>query len=217
MEIVTTLIWLAAAILTLIGCIPYGIWLIRTAIQKRWKRLIFQIIIPVMAYAILMVVTSLANKHQYNRDLQDCFDTKVNLKNPLYEYNSERGFNGDGYSISVYELPASIRERFESADERLMKTFPVRPDYREHWNSEHWHKSPFDPQFAKYLEFALARYLADDSSQIVAYHEAIQKALDHPGCYYSFFYNNHDEDVGDIDFFVVDLINNRLYMINHNT
>lgn len=47
--------------------------------------------------------------------------------------------------------------------------------------------------------------------------EAIQRALASEGAYYAFFYYRAVDHISDIDFFLVDLVNNRLYLVNHNT
>ena len=46
---------------------------------------------------------------------------------------------------------------------------------------------------------------------------AIQTSLNRPGAFYAFFVNDHGDHLSDIDFFIVDLEQGRIYLINHNT
>ena len=49
-------IWAIAFLVALLGCIPYGIWMIYTAVKKRWKRLTLQAAVPLAAFLVLMGV-----------------------------------------------------------------------------------------------------------------------------------------------------------------
>lgn len=212
-----TAIWGLAFLITLIAFIPYGIWVTYTAVKKRWKRLGFQVGIPIVLLFALMGISSIVNAGAYDRYLEGLFDTKVQLGNAVFEYDSERAFNGDGYSISVYELPSSIRARFESADERLLSEFPKHPSYRDHWSFERWRRSPFDEKFNDYLDFALSSYDARNASELTKHFDAIRGALKREGTFYAFFYYRPSGHVGDVDFFIIDLNGGRLYLINQNT
>jgi hypothetical protein len=210
-------IWAIAFLVALLGCIPYGIWMIYTAVKKRWKRLGLQVAVPLAAFLVLMGVSWIVNELAHERYLEGLYDTRVDLGTPIFEYDSERAFNGDGYSISVYELPPPIRARFASADARLLSDFPKRPSYRDHWSFERWRRSPFDDKFQKYLDFALSSYDADRASGLSEQFDYIRKALSGDRAYYAFFYYSHGDYPGNIDLFIVDLEGNRLYSINHNT
>lgn len=206
-----------AFLVTLVGCIPYSILMLNSAIKKRWKRLGLQIVIPLVTFLLLMGISALVNIGAFERYLEGLYDTKVALGDPVFEYDSKRAFNGDGYSISVYELPSAIRTRFESADDRLLSDFPKLPDYRDHWSYERWRRSPFDEKFKEYLDFSLSSYGSERESDISKQFDAIRKALSGDGAYYAFFYYSPGDYPGDIDLFIVDLEGNRLYSINHNT
>ena len=135
----------------------------------------------------------------------------------MYYHESPRAFNGDGYSISVYELPGSIRDRFESPDEGLLANFPQRPSYRNDWSAQRWKRSPFDDEFDEYLDFALSSYDSDKMTGIYDQFDAIRKAPSGGEAYYAFFYCSHKEYLLNVDMFIIDLGGNRLYTINHNT
>ena len=204
-------------LITILGCIPYGIWIIYSLFKKKWKRVGFQIAIPVAVYACLAGVSTLSSSKAHADYLVGLYDAEVELGPAIFGYDSDRSFNGDGYSFSVYELPAKIRKRFESADDRLLTEYPKHPSYRNHWQFEHWREAPFDDKFKEHLDFALSSYDSGKAPGLSLHFEAIRKALGRKGTYYSLFYYKPGGYIGDIDLFIVDLVEGRLYSINHNT
>lgn len=204
-------------LITILGCIPYGIWLIYSLFKKKWKLVGFQIAIPVVVYACLAGASVLSGFKNHADYLAGLYDCDVTLGPAIYEYDSDRSFNGDGYSLSVYELPSSIRRRFESVDQRLLTEYPKHPNYRDHWVFERWREAPLDGKFKEYLEFALSSYDSGQAPELNLHFMAIRNALSRNETYYAFFYYSPSNHLGNIDLFIVDLIQGRLYSINHNT
>jgi len=210
-------LWGIAFLVTFFGCIPYLIWVIRTASRKNWKKLGYQIGIPIVAFLILSGVTAVDEHFARKRYYEDLFDAKGELGTALFEYDSERAFNGDGYSISIYQLPPSIRARFESKDDRLLIQFPKKASYRDRWTKVSWREAPVEDQFTQYLDFALSRLYSWKAPELLNHFEAIRRAMSRSGTYYSFFHYDHGDHPGNIDLFIVDLKEGRLYLINFNT
>ena len=211
------LVWLIAFGVAVLGGIPYLIWLIVTAIKKRWCKFGILVAVPVVAYGLLVIATGFIDRAAYKTYLSEVFDTQVDFDDSIFEYSSDRSFHGDGYSIEVYELPDSIRERFESADSELRKQFPKRPSYRADWETVTWREGPFDSSFDTYLEFALSTYDVGESSGLSGHFDAIRSALKSDRTFYSFFKFGYGDLPGNIDMFIVDLEQGRVYKINHNT
>ena len=211
--------WVLALLVAVVGVIPYAIWIIVSLVRKKWswKRACLQVAFPVVVFAALWLLQGPLAEKAYSDYLVGLFDTKAKLGRTSYEYASPRSFNGDGYTISVYDLPDSVRRRFQNADQRLLQEFPKRPRYRSHWRTEHWREAPFDPALQKYLDFALSSYDANQAESLSAQFDAIREALAHKRTFYGFFTFDHGDYPGDIDLFIVDLERGRLYMINHNT
>jgi len=176
-------------------------------------------LIPLVAYGLFSAVVGFVAYHQHATYHHSIFGAKFDLGDPLFEYHSQRHFNGDGYSIEVYALPDAVRKRFEHPDAALLSELPMRPLERDRWATKTWRAAPVDPQFAGYVSFALALYNdQQNDSALVGHFDAVRAALAGRSAYYSFFYYDHsDGHPGDIDFFLVDLANGRLYIIDHNT
>ncbi|MBK1881114.1 hypothetical protein JIN85_01740 [Luteolibacter pohnpeiensis] len=173
--------------ITILGFIPYMIWVILTAFKKRWKKVSLQIAIYVTTLTLPIAGLFLFKTKDHQTYLAGLFDTEVELAVPVYDYDSERSFNGDGLSFAVYELPATIRTRFENADLRLLSEFPKRPNYRNRWEFEHWRQTPSAPEFKEYLKFARAPHEIDNVEQLKEHFEAMETALKQKGSYYAFF------------------------------
>lgn len=212
MALLLTILFLIAAI-----GLAYLIWIIRAALKHQWHKLTILVSIPVVAVGILCLWSWTSHRFEYARYLKDVFDTKVVLGPAIYSYDSERAFNGDGYSIAVYKLPQSIRDRFTSTDKGLFTDFPRRPYYKSHWNTVYWRKAPFDDSLSVLLQFALSTLDARNAKGLGDQFDAIKTALRKPTTFYAFFYNGTKTCVGDVDLFIVDLDADRLYTINLNT
>jgi hypothetical protein len=204
-------------LVTILGCIPYLIWVIRTALRKNWRKVGYQIGVPIMVLLILLGVTKVDGHFARKGYYEDLFDAKVDLGTALFKYDSERSFNGDGYSISVYELPPSIRARFESRDDRLLNQFPKKASYRDRWATVSWREAPMEDRFIQYLDFALSSLDSREAPELLNHFESIRRAMSQPNTFYAFFYYDHGDYPGNIDLLIVDLKEGRLYLINHNT
>jgi len=205
------------ALILLLAALSYLWWIALSAFKRQWRKLAILITIPCVILTFLAIGISIESKIEYVRYLEELFDTPVKFSNSIYSYDSERSFNGDGFSICVYDIPDSIRKRFASADKRLLSEFPHRPSYRSHWKTLTWKQAPFNPALDKFLGFALSSYDADRTKGLSAQFSAIRTALSRSNTFYAIFYNDPGKYIGDIDLFVVDLDDGKLYFINHNT
>jgi len=210
---VTAFVLVVISLVALLALIPYAIWVIYSIFKRRWRR------VGIQCGILCAVVIGLAGAWRVfdQGNLPNLSDCQVELSPALFKYGSPRHFTGDGYSIWVYELPATIRARFESADQRLMTKYPKSWRHGARWGTEHWRPTPFDAEFGDGLQLVLSNYDAKEAPEIAPHLEAIQRALDSEGSYYAFFYYRAIDRISDIDFFLVDLANSRLYIVNHNT
>lgn len=208
---------LCSLVIAALAAIPYGIWAIITASRKQWRKLAWQLGLPVAYFAVLGVADEIATRIESRRDLQGYFDAKVVLPGASFEYDTERDFKGDGYSLAIYPLPPAIRERFRGLDESLRTGFPIRPQVRQHWRSLRWREAPSGADFAPYLKFALTTGDSNEDRQLFGVFQDLRAALARRGTYYAALVYDHEETPGNIDLFVIDTLHSRLYLINHNT
>ena len=202
---------------TVVGGIPYLIVFVKTCRARNWHGLKRLIAYPAIGAAVLLGGGRVYDYLAYRRQQEGIYDAKVTMPRPIFEYDSERGFNGDGYSFAVYPLPDSIRKRFEEAGHRPFEGHPERPSYRDHWKTHPWQEAPFDPAWKRHLDFALTRADSGKEPRLDQHFSNLRSALARKRTWYAFFYYEHGDSVGDIDFFAVDLESGLLYEINFNT
>ncbi len=204
--------------LMLIGCIPYLIWMIVTAFRRKWRKLAKQVYMPLLIVAALYLVSFPASLlENLVRDSRR-FDAWAFFISARDSHETERSFTGDGFSISVFELPDSIRERFENSDDELRTEYPKRPWYRSDWEEiGHWRNGPIAPSSRDYVDFAL-----DGEEELT---KKLRKSIGGERCFYAYIANvtTWEDEFGnyrrpsDIDFFVVDLDEGLVWFINSNT
>ena len=211
------IIWSIATLLVVIGVLPYAVWLGFMAWRRQWRKLILRAAIPLVSYSLITSAVFLSGYIHQKLYFDTIFDTKAGLGKPLFEYDSPRAFNGDGYSLTVYGLSPAIRKRFENPDARLLSQFPKFPSERSQWAMEPWRQAPVETRFRKHVDFALSSYDQDQNPHLRDHFSAIESSLAGDSAYYAFFWFNHGDNVGDIDFFLVDLKGGLIYVINHNT
>jgi hypothetical protein len=211
------LIGIPGLLIIMMGSVPYGIWFVVSVCRKRWRLALAQITIPVLLVMVLGMVASMVESRRYEAYLADVFGAPVELATPLFAYESPREFNGDGYSIEVYPLPRSLRTFFVQRDRNHLSNFPKLPDYRDGWTSQSWREGPLEKGFRRHLEFAVSSVDSAKVSGLEAQFTAIRTCLSRPNAFYACFVNDRGDHIGDIDFFVVDLEQERIYLINHNT
>ncbi|MBK1790055.1 hypothetical protein [Persicirhabdus sediminis] len=208
MQIITVL-WGISILLAVLGGIPYAIWMVRSAMRKNWRKVGILVVLPLGFFALLAGTTVIVEFYAQGQYVKNTYDSQGDLGDPIFKYDPERSFNGDGVSLYIFELPAPIRQRFGSPDTRLKSDFPKRPHYRDGWSEVSWTEAPLREEHKKYFAFAL--YASSTHTQ------DLLEALSRAGTFYSFFHYDHGDHPGNVDFFVVDLEAGRIYEINVNT
>jgi hypothetical protein len=215
------MVWLAFAALAVALAVTalYFVWIVRTAMKKRWLLLAALLVAPVLAVAALI---GLGMSHKQYTDALYCGDdfygASVALPKPTFAYDSHDSFHGDGFSIAVYPLPPEIRQRFSAKDASFQKDYPKAPSIRgPDWQTQHWRPTPPAPEYEKYVEFALSSGDLDNASGLADLFRTVREALARQGNFYAFVCKDGKYVPGNIDFFLVDLKGNRLILINHNT
>lgn len=200
-----------------LGVIPYLIWLVVTLAKRRWRTSGILLLVPVILAVLVIGTVGVLDALAYRSYLKEVYGTKCSLPDPIFEFHSPRHFNGDGYSFEVMELPAEIRARFEDADDKLLTGFPKRPDYRNGWKVFPWREAPAGEELEGLLDFALSDYDATQDQDPGRHFAQVREALGRKGTFYAAFTKGAPFSPANLDFFVVDLVGRRLYLVNHNT
>ena len=201
-------------LLSFVGGVGYLIWMVVTAVKRRWRRLAYQAAAAVAYVGLLFLLDSWHYRYAEAQYFRGLFGVAGKLPDPTFSYDSERAFNGDGYSLAAFVLPPAVKAQFQSFGE-TMAAYPQRPDYRSHWKTSPWRKTPSASSDKRYIDFALTSSFG--SNVTLEHQKAIRVLLSRDGSFFAYFYNEFEGYLGDIDLFVVDPANDRLYLINFNT
>jgi hypothetical protein len=145
---------------------------------------------------------------------RDLTGVGASLGTPLHTYETERSWHGDGHTVLTFHLPSRLAERFRGAPADLT-TYPRRPRDRDGWDVSHWKPTPARAEDHRYIEFAISG--APHSVQA-----EVRTVLNIPGGWYAFLSREggsvHAHSwVMNVDFYVVDPLGRRFYLVNHNT
>lgn len=195
-------------ILTTFGFIAYLAWAIWAIVRKRWKIVLFQVALPIAVLFFAFFIWDIWAWHE----IFGCYSP---FWRPIYQYDSVRSFNGDGFSFSVIPLPATVK-KFINSNPNEFAQFPKRSFIRKNWSESHWKYTPVPNEVKKYSDFAFMN-VGDQSEMFEKYKQGATLALSKPGNYFSYLYFDHADNPGNIDFFEVDMENDLIYYLNINT
>jgi hypothetical protein len=146
-----------------------------------------------------------AQEKNYNLELTGF---EYNDGDLIYEYETERAFNGDGYSIWIYKIDEKTAEYFKNPNEEFFTKYP-KTDFRNDWESEFWKRTPFDQKEQKFLDFA--------HSTLDELDFELEDLLNENGNYYAYEYYMHSFGIGNIDFYIICPNRKLIVKINSNT
>lgn len=151
-----------------------------------------------------------AEERNYNLELTGF---EFNNEDLIYKYESERFFNGDGYSICIYKIDDATAKYFKMPNDEFFIKYP-KTSLRNHWKSVFWKSTPFNPNEQKFLDFA--------HSPLKELDYELEDLLNEEGNYYGYQYylHNYNKDkstIGNIDFYIISPSRKLIVKINHNT
>lgn len=151
-----------------------------------------------------------AQEKNYNLELTGF---EFNDGDLIYEYETERVFNGDGYSIWIYKIDDQTADYFKNPKDEFFNEHP-KTELRSHWQSEFWKRTPFDKEEQKFLDFA--------HSELDGLAFKLEDLLYENGNYYAYEYYVQNLGklkfiTGNIDFYILCPNRKLIVKINHNT
>lgn len=216
-----------AFLLGIILTITLG-WLIRLVSQRRYAR---------AAKVSLFLLTTLVGSwfandvgyrtktvHRYNHWALELLSAPIFFESPIFACDSSRGFNGDGYSFAVFDLPPDLEARFREPDAEYLDQNPQVPAA---WGSRYrpvtWTATPIPASFAPHLRLALPGnprcfYCYPGCSTLTDHLNQVSLLASGFGSYFSFIHRTYDQrGPSDIHLFLIDLENKKIYFANHDT
>lgn len=194
-----------------------SIGVILLLLKRRW-RLSVTLALSLFLTAVGLIYLMVASRErEHSAYLTGLFATQVELPPPLFRHDPPRIWQGDGFSLVVYELPDLVRRRFLNADQQLLTAHPSPGEERPGSDVCTWRTGGVDEKSEKILHFALSATEVQDDSELMRQGKTIWERINASGTYYAYILDRHGDQIANLDLFVVDLEAGRLYFLNLNT
>ena len=174
---------------------------------------------PIICLAIGLVCSGFSfpwlDDYMERRFAEEMTGTAFSFGKEVASFETERSWNGDGYSAFVYRLAPEDADRFKKPQQDFY-SHPVVGSDREGWRATTWRKSPVSPDHKLYLDFALS--MAPGNIRTLA-----ETALAKTSSLYSCMHKTGPAPGGgqprllNVDFFIVDPADRMLFIFNLNT
>ena len=207
----------------LVPFILWALWMFWAYKKKKKPLFYFQLVILVLAVGYLSFSLGLfpGSQSYYSKKYTAELTGQEFLLDKLeYSYDSDRSFNGDGYSIAVYNIDDDISKLFINPDPQFFVNYPAKNDSRKDWSLSKWKKTPVSDKDQKFIDFALSPISPQDKKEsegIKKQFELIRKMLKDDGHYYSYLYKINGSMIGNVDFYILSVKDKKIIFINHNT
>ncbi len=132
-----------------------------------------------------------------------------------FKNTSERAFNGDGYSIYIYDISDDVANSFLTPSPDFFTEFPKSD--RDSWTKVTWRKSPIKESENKIVDFAIWSRSTLPESNKLKENKLIRKILSEKGNYYAYAVSIQSYGVSNVDFYILSPKEKKLICINHNT
>lgn len=120
------------------------------------------------------------------------------------------GMQGDGFILEVYDLSEKTIQDFEN---KSSKELPDKKEKDENWQKYNWSKTPVDSSFNKV--FIMCLNYSSDNQELKTQLNEIGKLIEREdGAYYSFYYKPDKENPQNVQLFILDSKNRKLYAID---
>lgn len=139
----------------------------------------------------------------------------IHLGTPVYEFESNPTFNGDGFSYAEYKLSENNASYFKSPKDNFFTDYPKK-GIRDDWQIRTWTTTPLKETDQNAFNFISVYDMYSDYK--VDSHYNLEEILKEEGNIYSYrYYLHRDQHFGNIDFYIISPNKRLIILINHNT
>lgn len=155
----------------------------------------------------LLFIEGCLSKKSNSIFYKDVLGLNIATKSQEYYYK-EAGAPNEGFSFEIQSFTSKGGKYI------LGEGYPVFYDSKQGWNIFSWQPTPFNNE-NNALDLVLKYDIAD--SVLKSHINEVKKLVANKGSYISFFYKNEGAYIYSIDCYLLDTINNRLFIIKVST
>lgn len=133
---------------------------------------------------------------------------KKELKN-IQNFNEISGIQGEGYILEIYTLSEKAIQAFKN---NPIRNLPDKQEEGKEWHKYNWSTFPIDSSYNEVFNMCL-NYSGSSKRLKVKLNE-IKRLIEKEGVYYSFYYRPDKEHPQNVELFILDVHNRKLYAID---
>lgn len=156
---------------------------------------------------IVLTIVFLTSCQEKKIDLKDVLGVKIDLIDKDYEYGDYLSFSGEGYAGLVYSIPNTEMDSIVNVINK--QKLPLK---KELFKRRSWSKTPIKDQSIIAL---VSSYYSKDE-QFLRFQKEIERIVSGDNNYFSYYYKETEENINDIELYLLDIINNKIYIVRHS-
>ncbi len=160
-------------------------------------------------YLLVLAVIFLTGCSEKNLDLKDVLGVKINLINKDYEYGDYLSFSGEGYTGLLYSL--SDAEMNLVIKQISTQELPLK---KESFKMEFWTETPIKNKSKDVLDLISSYHSKDE--EFLKFQKELRMTLTKKGNYFSYYYNETEDNIDDVELYLLDTENNKIYIVRHS-
>jgi hypothetical protein len=133
---------------------------------------------------------------------------KIEIEN-IQTFNEIAGIQGEGYILEIYTLSEKTIQAFIN---NPIKNLPDKQEEGKEWHKYNWSTFPIDSSYSEVFNMCL--YNSGYNKKLKVKLNEIKRLIEKEGVYYSFYYRPDKEHLQNVQLFILDVQNRKLYAID---
>lgn len=156
---------------------------------------------------ILIIIQSCTSKNTDNNFYNNTLGLNVNVQKQEYSFREESTQN-EGFSFDIVSFFLKGKDILNGSN------YPKNYEFREDWNISKWKQTPF---FDKEGVLDLLFKYDIKNEELKSHIENFKKLIENEGNYFSYYYESEGNYVYSIEFYLIDVKNNQIFIIEIET
>lgn len=157
----------------------------------------------------LFLFLSSCNLSYFKKDLSQILGVeKKEIKN-IQNFNEIAGIQGEGYILEIYTLSEKAIQAFKN---NPLKNLPDKQEEGKEWQKYNWSTFPIDSSYNEV--FIMCLNYSGYGKKLKVKLDEIKRLIEKEGVYYSFYYSPDKVNPQDVQLFILDVQNRKLYAID---
>jgi hypothetical protein len=161
-------------------------------------------------YCLLaLMVVFLTSCSETKLDLKDVLGAEIDLVNKDYEYGDYLSFSGEGYSGLLYSISDAEMDSLISS----INTGAL-PQKRESFKVQLWSETPIIKQSEEVVTLVSSYF--SKNKEFLKFQESLREVITENDNYFSYYYKETEGNIDDIELYVLDTENNKIYIVRNS-